>query len=85
MPVSPVRAQVLGALYVFAFLGDELFRGGHWAAAEAKSVGWPALAILWTGVVNCITCLPMSKFTRGAYVVPTRPLAAPPWPLVTDT
>ena len=59
--------QVLGSLYVLAFLADELGGGGAWVRAEAAhGITWPAVAILWMGVANCISCLPMSKFTRGA-------------------
>eukprot|EP00952_Eustigmatos_sp_NYUAD-ZCMA_P013467 53399-Eustigmatos_ZCMA.PRE.1 len=49
-----IAMQVVGALYVFAFLADEMLRGGVWQRAEAGAVSWPALAILWTGVINCV-------------------------------
>ena len=47
--------------YVF----DELFAGGALAKSEAGVIGWVPLAIMWTGVINCISCLPMSKFSKG--------------------
>jgi len=63
--VSGTAFMVLGALYVVYFLGDELFAGGALAHAENGVVGWVPLAIMWTGVINCISCLPMSKFRTG--------------------
>lgn len=55
----------LGSLYILHFLGDELFNHAALAKAEMGVVGWAPLAIMWTGVVNCISCLPMSKFRTG--------------------
>ena len=63
--ISGTAFMVLGALYVFYFLSDELFAHGALAQAEHGVVGWVPLAIMWTGVVNCISCLPMSKFRTG--------------------
>lgn len=63
--VSGTAFMVLGALYVLYFLGDELFAGAGLAHAENGVVGWVPLAIMWTGVINCISCLPMSKFRTG--------------------
>jgi hypothetical protein len=59
----------LGSLYVLYFLGDEVFNHATLARAENGVVGWVPLAIMWTGVVNCISCLPMSKFSKGACVL----------------
>lgn len=51
---------------MLAFLADEAFGGAAWALREAGTVGWVPLVLLLTGVGNCVTCLPMSKFnTRG--------------------
>ncbi len=63
--VSGTAFMVLGALYVLYFLCDELFAGAGLAHAENGVVGWVPLAIMWTGVINCISCLPMSKFRTG--------------------
>jgi hypothetical protein len=63
--VSGAAFMVLGALYVLYFLGDELFAGGALAHAENGVVGVVPLAIMWTGVINCVSCLPMSKFRTG--------------------
>lgn len=59
----------LGTLYVLYFLGDEVFNHAALAKAENGVVGWVPLSIMWTGVVNCISCLPMSKFSKGACIV----------------
>ncbi|TFJ83626.1 hypothetical protein NSK_004730 [Nannochloropsis salina CCMP1776] len=63
--VSGAAFMVLGALYVLFFVGDQVFGGSALAQAERGVVGWVPLAIMWTGVVNCISCLPMSKFRAG--------------------
>lgn len=63
--VSGAAFMGLGALYVLYFLGDEIFNHAALAQAEHGVVGWVPLAIMWTGVLNCISCLPMSKFSKG--------------------
>lgn len=58
----------LGSLYILYLLGDELLNHAALAKAEMGVVGWAPLAIMWMGVINCISCLPMSKFSKGAYL-----------------
>lgn len=65
--VSGAAFMGLGTLYVLYFLGDEIFNHAALAQAEHGVVGWVPLAIMWTGVVNCISCLPMSKFSKGGF------------------
>jgi hypothetical protein len=63
--ISGTAFMVIGTFYVLYFLSDQLFNSAHLALSENGTIGWVPLAIMWTGVINCVSCLPMSKFSKG--------------------
>ena len=66
--VSGAAFMGLGALYVLYFLGDEVFNPTRrWPTPRKGVVGWVPLAIMWTGVVNCLSLPPHEQVQQGGY------------------